>query len=548
MPIVAGSVGFPEPASIDQMIKAEKCRRSLYEYTKEFWEVLEPGNPFIDGFHVGAICDHLQAVNEGLFKNLIICIPPGFAKSTIVSVMWPTWTWIDMPYIRAMFGSYDEKLTYRDSGKCRDVINSEKYQRMFRPDWKIKSDSNTKGFFENTLFGSRKTYYIRSSHKTGWRGNYVVVDDPLSAEHRYNKAIKLQCADTWDSTLWSRVNRQGRHAFVIIMQRLADDDLVGHVIEKYGQDYVQLILPNEFEPKRRCVTPIFRDPRTKEGELLCPRLMSEEKTVEAKSRLGPIDYEAQYQHNPIPLGGKRFRSEDFQYWHRTSNPLIIELHHRSKISGPGSNGNGKIDYLRVDLCQKVMSVDPACSEDEQNDFTSIGYFILTHKNELVLLKRISIQKDEYDIIEDTKTMFNSPEFGRNRPSVVYVEDNGLGKPIRQNMGLHLPVQAVTVSKVDLNTRSATASVRIRGGQIFFPAFDEVDWMHEFSEQLTRFPSAKHDDDVSMLSIAANSIFEQSPESPTSVATNGPVKPRFDAKRIQAGTARTSRGGLFGTDR
>src|ERR1700733_9951275 len=240
-----------------RQIKAHKCRLSLYEFTKEFWSIIEPGKPFIDGWHVRAICDHLQAVSEGKFRNLIICLPPGFAKSTLVSVMWFCWTWVDRPYIRALFGSYDEKLTYRDSGKCRDILVSKKFQKLFHPEWRIDKDSAS--LFSNTFYGNRKTYYMTSRKKTGWRGEYLIVDDPLSAEDRYDKNIKKQVVDTWDSTLWTRVNKTGHYAFVVIMQRLAEDDLVGHILEKYGDDYIQLILPNEYVSKRKCITPIYED-------------------------------------------------------------------------------------------------------------------------------------------------------------------------------------------------------------------------------------------------------------------------------------------------
>jgi hypothetical protein len=46
-------------------LKAEKARRSLLEFVRQAWHVLEPEVPFVDGIHVRAICDHLQAVSEG---------------------------------------------------------------------------------------------------------------------------------------------------------------------------------------------------------------------------------------------------------------------------------------------------------------------------------------------------------------------------------------------------------------------------------------------------------------------------------------------------
>jgi predicted phage terminase large subunit-like protein len=487
-------------------IKAEKCKRSLYEFTKEFWNIIEPGKPFIDGWHVRAICDHLQAVSEGQFRNLIICLPPGFAKSTLVSVMWFCWTWVDRPYIRALFGSYDEKLTYRDSGKCRDILRSKKFQKLFNPEWVIDKDSAS--LFSNNFYGNRKTYYMTSRKKTGWRGEYLIVDDPLSAEDRYDKNIKKQVVDTWDSTLWTRVNKTGHYAFVVIMQRLAEDDLVGHILEKYGSDYVQLILPNEYNPKKKCITPIYEDPRTEEGELLCPELMSEEATAEAKTRLGPVDYAAQYLHEPYPAGGDRFKSETFSYWNTTNNPYIIELVHRNKDK----------ELIRIDRLDKFISADVASETKTQSDFSCFGLWARTNNNEIILLHRIKIKKNEPGAIADMKSLFEMRQYGRTPPSVVYVEDNGVGKPISQNaMDIGLPVMPISVHK-DLVTRTTTAVVRIEGGQIFFPNYDVASWLHDFIKELLAFPNGKNDDQVSMLAIAANSVFEMTQTSPRSVAT------------------------------
>lgn len=502
-------------------IRGEMCRRSLYEFTKRFWPVIEPGTPFIDSFHIKAICDHLQAVHEGIFTNLIICIPPGFAKSTIVSVMWPTWTWVDMPWIRLMVGSYDEELTHRDSVRCRDIITSKKYQRYFKPEWQIKGDVNSKGYFSNTLHGARRTYYMRSSHKTGWRCQYMVVDDPLSAEHRYDKNIKQQAIETWDKVLWSRVNRSKHHAFVVIMQRLADDDLVGHILEKHGDRYVKLILPNEFEPENKCITPIFEDPRTEPGELLCPQLLSAEKTAEAKITFGPVDYGAQYQHRPIPAGGDRFKSSTFLYWKKTHIPYMIELNHK----------DGRKEYIRIDRVEKFISGDLAAETKTENDFTCFGLWALTNNMEIILLDRVKIKENEKGIISNLKSMFADQRFGRIPPGVVYLEANGVGKPIAQNAeDAGLPVVQINVHK-DPRARTATAVVRTEGGQVFFPDYDIAPWMHDFTSELLGFPAASHNDQVSMFAIAANSVFEHAMTSPRSVATINPDQDKIDVRRV-----------------
>ena len=75
-------------------LKMEKARRRLHEFVVQGWHVLEPDTPFVDGIHVHAICDHLQALTEGRMRNLIINVPPGHAKSLLTAVFWPAWVWM----------------------------------------------------------------------------------------------------------------------------------------------------------------------------------------------------------------------------------------------------------------------------------------------------------------------------------------------------------------------------------------------------------------------------------------------------------------------
>src|SRR6266849_4028925 len=115
---------WSRPAFSRSRLKAEKARRRLNEFVRQAWPVLEPQTPFVDGMHVRAVCDHLQAVSEGRIRNLIINIPPGHAKSLLTAVFWTPWVWIDHPEARWLFSSYRVPLAIRDSVKCRRLIES----------------------------------------------------------------------------------------------------------------------------------------------------------------------------------------------------------------------------------------------------------------------------------------------------------------------------------------------------------------------------------------------------------------------------------------
>ena len=144
-----------EPEIELQRLRAEKARRSLHEFVVQAWPVLEPATLFVDGIHVEAICQHLQAVTEGRMRNLIINVPPGHAKSLLTAVFWPAWVWIDQPHIRWLFASYSANLSVRDSVKCRRLIESEWYQQNWGDRYQLTGDQNQKNRFDNDGTGSR---------------------------------------------------------------------------------------------------------------------------------------------------------------------------------------------------------------------------------------------------------------------------------------------------------------------------------------------------------------------------------------------------------
>ena len=89
---------------------------TLWEFVRAAWHVLEPAQPFVDNWHVGAICELLTAVSDGQIQNLLINIPPRHMKSLLVSVFWPCWEWGPRrrPDLRYINSSYASHLSIRD--------------------------------------------------------------------------------------------------------------------------------------------------------------------------------------------------------------------------------------------------------------------------------------------------------------------------------------------------------------------------------------------------------------------------------------------------
>ena len=296
------------PSIID--IEREACRRSLATFVREAWHVLEPGQPYIHGWHVEAVCEHLEAITSGDLTRLLINIPPGTMKSTLVSVFWPAWEWgpKGMPHIRFIGASHEQGLATRDTLKMRRLITSEWYQARWP--LALTGDQNQKTYYENASTGFRQACAVASM--TGRRGDRVAWDDPHSAESALSIAHRETALRVFQETLPTRLNNPDSSAIVIVMQRLHEADVSGFILEN-DLGYEHLCLPMEYEAERCCVTSIgFVDPRTEEGELLFPERFPREVVERDKKVMGAMAVAGQFQQRPAPRAGGLFEWDKLQ--------------------------------------------------------------------------------------------------------------------------------------------------------------------------------------------------------------------------------------------
>lgn len=155
---------------------------TFYEFVRMAWPIVEPGMEFIDNKHIEHICLHLEAVTDGRIKRLLINIPPGHAKSLLVSVLWPAWSWLKKPEWRVLCGSYGMDLALRDAMKCRQLLESDWYRETFAPVWLLCSDQNLKSYYRNTRSGERVAVSV-GGRVTGFRGNCLTGETSIQTEY-----------------------------------------------------------------------------------------------------------------------------------------------------------------------------------------------------------------------------------------------------------------------------------------------------------------------------------------------------------------------------
>ena len=289
----------------------ELARRSLGEFCKMAWNVLEPATPIKWGWALDAMCEHLEAVHNGQIKRLLMNVPPGMMKSLLTGVFFPAWEWGagGNPSLRYLTTAHKEDLAIRDNLKCRRLISSDWYQER----WSVElcGDQNAKKKFENTSTGFRESMAFRSL--TGSRGDRIIIDDPLSVDDAFSEAALSAAEQTFLEAVPSRVNNQDS-AIIVIMQRLHERDTAGIILSRQ-LGYEHLMLPMRFEPERRCATCIgFTDPRTEDGELLFPERFSEAQVSEMERTMGSFATAGQLQQRPMPRGGGLFKSDWIQHW------------------------------------------------------------------------------------------------------------------------------------------------------------------------------------------------------------------------------------------
>lgn len=359
-----------------ELAEREECEDNLYKFLQGGWKYIDPA-PFVGGWHLEAIAEHLEAVTYGQIKRLLINVPPRSSKSSLCSVAWPAWTWAQSelgpcsgPHVQFLSASYAQTLALRDSVKNRRLIESPWYKRIWGDRFSMTSDVNTKGRFENNKGGYRLATSVDGA-LTGEGGQIILVDDPHNATEVESDLVRASTLMWWDEAMSTRLNDPATGAFVIIMQRLHQEDLTGHVVTKDRDGWTWLMLPMEHEPLRHCISyvknekgekvPFWEDPRTEDNELLCPKRFPREQVENLKTQLGPFAAAGQLQQSPTPRGGGIIKEEWWQDWEEDQYPVF--------------------EYL-------IGSLDTAYTTKEENDPSALtiwGVFRDRHGNTKIML-------------------------------------------------------------------------------------------------------------------------------------------------------------------
>jgi predicted phage terminase large subunit-like protein len=444
-------------------------RYGFSAFVKLAWHVIEEEELVYEN-HMGVVCDHLQAVSRGEIKKLVVNVPPGTSKSRLCSVLFNAWDWIENPWRKFLYTSFDEKLSHEFAKITMDLISSEWFQARW-PHVQIKGDRPAAGWF-HTIGGGQRVSTMFGGGATGRHAHFLFVDDPhkprdLDAGGESAKAVLDAAWKVWTGTFLRRVANAKTFAYVCIMQRLHEEDLAGKILR--NPDVVHVSLPMKFEPDHACVTKWGRDWRTEKDELLCPLRFPAEYVHDVEHSaegMTPMGFAAQMQQRPTPAGGALFKTEYFaQRW--TNLPI-----------------GGR--YL--------MSVDASLKDLKDSDYCviQVWYYL---RNEYYLVDQVRKRMAFSATVDEVKRMKETwPKIGQ-----VLIEDKANGTAIvdvlKQNMAGVLAVNP----EGGKYSRASAVEPFMRAMNCWFPT--HASWMNQLIEEHTTFPVGSHDDTVDALSQA-----------------------------------------------
>lgn len=456
---------------------APLVKESFYAFVRFAWKYAQ-NVPFVDGYHIHAISEHLQALQEGQIRNLIISVPPRHTKTTLASVLFPSWIWVIDPAIRFLAITQKVPLTIRDSLAMRRLVQTDWFQRI-QPLARLTTDQFAKARFENISKGGRVSTSV-AGYKTGEGGDYIIVDDPQDVKDVLNPDALEETNDILRSALATRIINPATARRLTIAQRIHSSDFTGMLLEEQGDRWCHLVLPAEWDGIKRQTVIGWEEQRTLPNQLLWPERFTRADIEKLKIDLG-TDAAGQLQQNPVAAGATIF---DKSWWDVAENPA------------------SRFDIRDIRFKRRVLARyvfwDTALKDGEENDYTARLVIGVLDDLTLIVLDARQWRVQSPELVQKIKDAFTEVDFNETLKEQV-IEDKGSGTTAIQTVKRMLPDSEQERVKAWLPKGSKTyrakqAAIYCSQGLIKLPLqLEGVDWLMDFEETLYGFPRVKHDD-------------------------------------------------------
>lgn len=489
-------------------------RSDLPSFTHKCFTTLEPGRSFHANWHIRHIGWQLGRVTEGEVRRLAITIPPRHLKSICVTVAYTAWTMGHNPGLKVITVSYADELAKLHAAAFRTIVTSDWYRTLF-PAFQITRDTQVE--IKTTRQGFRYAGSVGGSI-LGRGADLIIVDDPIKAQAALSEGERRKVKEFYDNTLYTRLNDKTRGAIVIVMQRLHQDDLIGHVQtqEPWVMAKIAAIEPEDQQYR------LGPDPadvyRRRAGEVIDPSREDAAVLEQLQRTLGSMGFAAQYQQDPIPAAGNAIHREWLRYY--DTQPAVLDL--------------------------VMVSWDTASTLGEASDY-SVGTVWGLKGSDIYLL----------DVVRER---FEVPELRRrieatsitHQAAATVIEESDIGRALLQEMRQSSRIRPIGWRpRFDKQARLLAQAPKFEAGQVLLPR--EAPWLAGYVSELLAFPSGKHDDQVDSTSqalawLSQRIAVRRVPERPNPVRRPGASNLRHAAEQTEAAEARDEYSGIGSTFR
>lgn len=438
-------------------------RLDLMSFVVRSFIELNPQVDFSPSLPIEYIASRLERCRQGKVKRLIINLPPRSLKSHSVSVAFAAWLLGHNPAIQIICASYGQDLADKHARDCRTLMASDFYQRLF-PMTRVSQEKQSVNEFTTTAHGFRMSTSV-GGVLTGRGADLIILDDPLKPDDALSESRRNSVNGWFDNSLTSRLNSKRDGIIIIVMQRLHQDDLVGHVINQEDWEVISFPAIAEEDEFHLIDSPLGRRRfERKTGDVLEPT-REPRATLEAIRRMiGEYNFASQYQQNPMPLGGAIVKTEWLKYYELGGIPSRFTC--------------------------VLQSWDTANKSGELNDFSVCTTW--------------GVVQGSYYLISVFRKRLNYPELKRAvqeqaqqyRPDVVLIEDKASGTQLIQDLkfeGLYLAKPYCPPPGDDKTLRLFAQTAEFEAGRVLLPR--AAPWLVEYVREITAFPGSKYDDQV-----------------------------------------------------
>ena len=437
-------------------------RNDFYSFMVRCFRDLNTGPTYRPSWHVEAMASKLEGVRDGRTTRLIINVPPRHLKSLAASIALPAWLLGHDPALAIVNVTYGQDLSDKFARDCRRVMTSEWHQSLFEA--RLASERPPFQELATTAGGFRLATSVGGA-LTGRGADVIIIDDPLKPSDAMSESRRSAANEWFDGTLYTRLNDKTKGAIVIVMQRLHEDDLAGHVMKRKGWDVLSLPAIAETDEIHRIES--IRGPkefRRKSGEALHGERESLETLGRIRATIGETNFAGQYQQRPAPAGGGMVKTAWLRRYSRDQRPPEFD-----RIVQSWDTANKPSELADYSVCTTWGLKGP-------------DFYLLN-----VLRKKFSFPELKRAVVEQNELF---------RPQVILIEDKASGTQLIQEL-VAAGLSQVTGVKPegDKVMRLHAQTAKIENGFVHLP--DDAHWLVDYLSELTAFPASRYDDQVEL---------------------------------------------------